>query len=409
MKESPFTLNDIIKRANSIHNNKYDYSLIKTYKNMKDKLEIICPIHGIFTQDASSHIKKEHGCKECSYISNGLRKRKKNALTYIERANKIHNNKYDYLKTVYNNSNSIITVVCPDHGEFEILARQHLNKKEISGCRECGKIRFKEKIIYPFQSFLEEVKKLYNNKYDYSKVIWKGIDNYINVICPTHGEFIIQGIEHRKRGCYKCKKEEGLNRPTTLTTEEFILRHKRIHGENTYDYSKTKYIKGLEPITIICKKHGEYTYSTAVTMTGCHKCCMKSYSRKSIRWLTYRSIIDKCNIQHMLNDKEYKIPTTKYKADGYYQGTNTIYEFHGTIFHGDPRYTDHSKINYLGQNYGEIYNKTLKKEQTINSLGYNLITIWERDWDRIEKNILFIQRTFRKNRRKEIIIKFIED
>jgi hypothetical protein len=111
----------------------------------------------------------------------------------------------------------------------------------------------------------------------------------------------------------------------------------------------------------------------------------------------------------MLNDKEYKIPTTKYKADGYCKDTNTIYEFHGTIFHGDPIYTDHSKNNYLGQNYGELYNKTLKKEQIIKSLDYNLITIWEKDWDKIEKNILFIQRTFRKNHRKEIIIKFIED
>ena len=409
MKESLFTLEDIIKRANYIHNNKYNYSLIRAYKNMKDKLEIICPIHGRFIQDADKHIIKGNGCKECSYKYNGINRINNNALTYIEKANKIHNNKYDYSKVDYKNSNSVITVRCFEHGDFNILARQHLNKKEKSGCRECGKISFKDKSIYPFKSFLEEVNRLYNNKYDYSKVIWKGVDSYINVVCPKHGDFIIQGIEHRKRGCYKCKKEQGLNRPTTLTTEEFILRHKRIHGEDTYDYSKTIYTKGLDPITVICKKHGEYTYSNAIIMTGCHKCCMKTYSRKSIHWLTYRSIMDKCNMQNMLNGKEYVIPSTKYKADGYCKETNTIYEFHGTIFHGDPRYTDHTKSNYLDKNYGELYEKTLKKEQTIKDLGYTLITIWEKDWDKIEKSILWIQRTFRKNHSRRMIIKFIED
>lgn len=44
-------------------------------------------------------------------------------------------------------------------------------------------------------------------------------------------------------------------------------------------------------------------------------------------------------IQHALSeDGEFKIPNTKYKADGYDPKTETVYEFHGTIFHSHPKY-----------------------------------------------------------------------
>lgn len=55
--------NNYIKESNEIHNNKFDYSLI-IYNNCYEKVEIICPIHGIFKQPLHSH-KQGHGCKKC--------------------------------------------------------------------------------------------------------------------------------------------------------------------------------------------------------------------------------------------------------------------------------------------------------------------------------------------------------
>ena len=42
-----------------------------------------------------------------------------------------------------------------------------------------------------------------------------------------------------------------------LSKSTFISRGKEIHG-NIYDYSKTEYTKAKEPVTIICRKHGEF-------------------------------------------------------------------------------------------------------------------------------------------------------
>jgi hypothetical protein len=53
-----------IKRANNIHNNKYDYSKV-IYNKSTDKISIICPIHGEFIQTANNHLNIFQGCPQC--------------------------------------------------------------------------------------------------------------------------------------------------------------------------------------------------------------------------------------------------------------------------------------------------------------------------------------------------------
>jgi len=60
-------LKDIIVKANIIHNNKYDYSSIKTYTKMIDRYTIICPIHGDYKQTLHKHLQGD-GCKECGLL-----------------------------------------------------------------------------------------------------------------------------------------------------------------------------------------------------------------------------------------------------------------------------------------------------------------------------------------------------
>ena len=99
-----------------------------------------------------------------------------------------------------------------------------------------------------------------------------------------------------------------------------------------------------------------------------------------------------------MNGQEYHIPTTKYKADGYCEATNTVYEFHGDLWHGNPKKYNPNDTSYFGIQYGELYERTLQREQEIKTLGYNLIVMWEYDWNIIRRIVILLQRRFRNKR-----------
>ena len=66
--------NLFIKKAQKVHNYKYDYSKCE-YVTAKTKMCIICPIHGEFWQSSDKHLKGQG----CPYCANKKRKRSKNS------------------------------------------------------------------------------------------------------------------------------------------------------------------------------------------------------------------------------------------------------------------------------------------------------------------------------------------
>ena len=75
----------------------------------------------------------------------------------------------------------------------------------------------------------------------------------------------------------------------------------------------------------------------------------------------------------------------KYKLDGYCEQTNTIYEFYGDLWHGNPNRFDKKDINPLNKKtYGKLYNDTIKRETELRNKGFNIITIWESDYKKIK-------------------------
>ena len=85
---------DFILKSQKKHNNKYNYSLVN-YFNSETKVKIICNLHGLFEQRPYNHLSGQ-GCRSCSNISNGI-KRKSTTDSFIIKANKKHNNKYNYI------------------------------------------------------------------------------------------------------------------------------------------------------------------------------------------------------------------------------------------------------------------------------------------------------------------------
>jgi very-short-patch-repair endonuclease len=136
--------NSFIEKAINIHNYKYDYSKVN-YINADTQIIIICREHGEFTQIPDFHINRKCGCPKCS---NNVRL---DLLEFIYKADKIHDNKYDYSKIEYINNRKPVIIICKKHGEFSQIPFVHLLKHGCPNCINKTEYKFYEKIkeIYP--------------------------------------------------------------------------------------------------------------------------------------------------------------------------------------------------------------------------------------------------------------------
>lgn len=110
---------------------------------------------------------------------------------------------------------------------------------------------------------------------------------------------------------------------------------------------------------------------------------MPTHSRIQIAWLDSLSATGGIDIQHALSPTgEYYIPGIGH-VDGYCYETNTVYEFHGSFWHGDPKLFDPASTNTkLNKTFGQLYSETLIRDEAIRSLGYRLIVAWESEVDK---------------------------
>lgn len=149
---------EFIAKAKKVHGDKYDYSLAD-YKSVETGIRIICPKHGEFLQIPSVHTAGK-GCRACSDD-----KHRSNTQEFLEKAKKIHGNRYDYSLSEYSTTRSKVKIVCPKHGIFEQTARNHLKG---NGCNICLESRGERKI----NDFL----KTHNIKFEREKT-FKGCRN----------------------------------------------------------------------------------------------------------------------------------------------------------------------------------------------------------------------------------------
>lgn len=231
------------------------------YINSRSLVIVTCPIHGDFECKANIVLNKIE-CPKCN-----LEKRKNE---FIYKAKLIHGDKYDYSNINYITNKIPVKIICPEHGEFMQAPGDHLKGY---GCSKCS-----GKYKPTTEEWINKVKPIYNYKYDYSKTNYIDNKTSVIVICPEHGEFLTNPSNHLKgkSGCPKCNDIRKHNQ-FSKSTEEFIKESKLIHG-NLYDYSKVSYYNKSIPVTIICKKHGEFKQIPSVHLIGCGcpKCVNKN-------------------------------------------------------------------------------------------------------------------------------------
>lgn len=193
--------NEIFKNiSEKIHSTKYDYSLVN-YINNCTNVDIICAIHGIFSQQPQVHMKGGN-CPKCI----NEKKSKFFAMSkdeFIRLSNIVHNNKYDYKLVDYINQSKKVKIICPTHGIFEQSPKSHYYNK--SGCPYCSG-SYKSNTL----EFIEKAKKIHNNTYFYDNVNYKTSLDKIIVTCPKHGDFFITPNNHLQgKGCPICRMSYG--------------------------------------------------------------------------------------------------------------------------------------------------------------------------------------------------------
>jgi uncharacterized C2H2 Zn-finger protein/protein-arginine kinase activator protein McsA len=264
---------DFINKANKTHNNRYDYSFVE-YKNATSKVKIICKEHGVFEQLPNNHY-KGHGCPKC----NGGVKYDKDY--FILKANEIHNFKYDYSDSVYINASKKIQIRCDKHGIFNQTPNSHLMGH---GCPKCYNDSNKLNQVF----FINQCNEIHDKKYDYSLLKYTGIEDKIEVICPTHGPFWQSAKTHLKgSGCKKCFENK-----MKLDINTFIERSKIIH-DNIYNYDRVEYVNNYTPVKILCPVHGvfEQTPKNHMMGVGCYH-CIDEKKLKLTKFIKYSRIIN---------------------------------------------------------------------------------------------------------------------
>ncbi len=236
-----------------------------------------------------------------------------------------------------------------------------------TGCRACSQNvvtsdsvsiqKLKERNIIPVDTVTSSTK----------KVSWKCLTcDHVWVTTPT-------SLLDNGSGCPECaRKRTGMNKVTVDDVRQ------RLSGRN---------------IDII----GEYVSMTTNTAWRCNTCryewsatpnnilnantrcprCSKRYSLMENDWLDRIGVPTGPSYRQVV----ITIGNKRFKVDGYNSYTNTVYEFWGDYWHGNPTKYDQAKFNGVAKKtFGELLQRTNEKRAAILSAGYNLVEIWESDW-----------------------------
>jgi G:T-mismatch repair DNA endonuclease (very short patch repair protein) len=159
-------------------------------------------------------------------------------------------------------------------------------------------------------------------------------------------------------------------------TNLFIQMAMDVHGDR-YDYTETVYKNRRTRVIIICRSHGRFKQFPQGHIRGnnCPRCVKTSISKIEMEWL------DSININQQYRTQTIKFNNKWIIVDAYVPEINTVYEFYGDFWHGNPKKYSPEDINPINKKlYGDLYKITMDREELLKSAGYNLITIWESDY-----------------------------
>ena len=190
--------------------------------------------------------------------------------SFLKKATEIHNDKYDYSKVNYINSQTKVIIGCPEHGDFFQRPNGHISGK---GCPKCGSEIRANKTRLVNDDLIRKFVDVHKNRYSYDNISYKNNRTKILITCKLHGDFLQTPNNHLLgKGCPKCKATKTSLR-CKYNTEEFIKKARSVHFDK-YIYDNVDYINSQTKVTISCLEHGDFlqTPNNHLLGKGCPKC-----------------------------------------------------------------------------------------------------------------------------------------
>jgi phage FluMu protein Com len=365
---------EFVRRSRELHGDKYGYDEA-VYVGQRTKVKIFClACQKSFEQFPRKHYAQGEGCWDC-----GVAKRAKTQTLTFEQfvscAKKKHGSRYEYDRTTYVKAKDKLTIRCRGCGDvFEQQGNAHLQG---SGCPRCSSLQAHAKQSYGGAGFIVRARLIHGDKFEYlgcadvnwtqkSTVTWRCRD------CGLIRDQLV--LNHLAgNGCARCSKQER------HTTDSFIAKSLATHGKDRYDYSEVTFVTNRIPVWITCKKcntRWKIKPDNHMNGKGCPRCAAKKFiSKGETEWLDSLSIDPKDrNTWVMIGERKFNVDALV---------GNTVYEFDGDYFHGNPAKFTPDRVNHLcGMTMKELLTRTLERRKLIEYAGYVVISMWESDWKR---------------------------
>ncbi len=255
------------ERAESIHGNRYDYSLVDYY-NLKTPVKIKCKVHGIFEMSPVAHIFQKSNCQKCS-IEKRTNARKLTLAAFKSRAAKIHGDKYDYSLVDLVNVDTKVKIKCSNHGVFEQTPYCHLSRKQ--GCPLCAEKGLAHKSN--LEKFIANATRVHGDTYTYRNAVYVNSKTKVAITCRTHGDFMQAPADHvnAKQGCPVCGAENtrGWSRGDYIN----FLKNKNVNQASLY--------------IVKCFNDSEVFYKVGITHQGLES----RFKNKTLMPYSYTEIV----------------------------------------------------------------------------------------------------------------------
>jgi hypothetical protein len=325
------------------------------YETAHQRLEIECPKGHIF-YDTWNHIHNESRWKGCPYCNKTARYSYERAKEVFERYG------FKLLSTSYKRSRNHLLYECPKGHVCKTSFASFILHKS---CSECSGVK---------KHSLELVKERFEERgYTLLSTEYKNGKAPLEIICPNGHQTTISYVKFHLAGhnCKQCAKNKK-------KTKEEITEYVESFG---YKIDLSQHQNSLTLTTLVCTNGHAYEGNFERFHSGnrCPFCYKGRVSKNSQEWLDYLQVKDR--------EVSIKANNHSYKVDGFDSKTNTIYEFLGDYWHGNPKkYSSEDKNPTTNKTYGEMYNNTIKRMKLLKNMGYNVKYIWESEWNVWTKN-----------------------